>query len=111
MDKSRIYIIEENRELLDKITKQINKVQNYQIIGTATHAVDAITFFETNKCDLVIVDLMLSDIDGIGVLEKVNEINKDAYIIISCIGRIYYSIGTYSYNNNFSMFYIWFYYD
>ena len=49
MDKSRIYIIEENRELLDKITKQINKVQNYQIIGTATHAVDAITFFETNK--------------------------------------------------------------
>ncbi len=76
MDKSRIYIIEENRELLDKITKQINKVQNYQIIGTATHAVDAITFFETNKCDLVIVDLMLSDIDGIGVLEKVNELIK-----------------------------------
>ena len=36
MNKSRIYIIEENRELLEKITKQINKVQNYQIIGTAT---------------------------------------------------------------------------
>ena len=85
MDKSRIYIIEENRELLDKITKQINKVQNYQIIGTATHAVDAITFFETNKCDLVIVDLMLSDIDGIGVLEKVNEINKDAFQHAICL--------------------------
>ena len=83
MDKSRIYIIEENRELLDKITKQINKVQNYQII--ATHAVDAITFFETNKCDLVIVDLMLSDIDGIGVLEKVNEINKDAFQHAICL--------------------------
>ena len=85
MDKSRIYIIEENRELLDKITKQINKVQNYQIIGTATHAVDAITFFETNKCDLVFVDLMLSDIDGIGVLEKVNEINKDAFQHAICL--------------------------
>ena len=85
MDKSRIYIIEENRGLLDKITKQINKVQNYQIIGTATHAVDAITFFETNKCDLVIVDLMLSDIDGIGVLEKVNEINKDAFQHAICL--------------------------
>ena len=85
MDKSRIYIIEENRELLDKITEQINKVQNYKIVGTTTHAVDAITFFKTNKCDLVIIDLMLSDIDGIGVLEKVNEVNKDAFQHAICL--------------------------
>lgn len=57
MDKSRIYIIEENRELLDKITKQINKVQNYQIIGTATPCRSMLLLFLKQTNVLVIVDL------------------------------------------------------
>ena len=42
-------------------------------------------FFKTNNCDLLVIDLMLTDIDGVGVLEKVREVNKNAYQKVVCI--------------------------
>lgn len=79
MEKKKIFIIVENHELLEGIAQQFEKFSNYQIVGTANSAGDAITFFKTNNCDLLVIDLMLTDIDGVGVLEKVNEVNKNAY--------------------------------
>lgn len=70
MEKKKIFIIVENHELLEGIAQQFEKFSNYQIVGTANSAGDAITFFKTNNCDLLVIDLMLTDIDGVGVLEK-----------------------------------------
>ena len=85
MEKKKIFIIVENHELLEGIAQQFEKFSNYQIVGTANSAGDAITFFKTNNCDLLVIDLMLTDIDGVGVLEKVNEVNKNAYQKVVCI--------------------------
>lgn len=85
MDKSRIYIVEENEEMMQKISNEIKKVSNYQIIGKTTSAYEAINFLKVNNCDLVIIDLMLSDIDGIGVLEKIKSYNKKTMNKIICL--------------------------
>lgn len=85
MEKKKIFIIVENHELLEGIAQQFEKFSNYQIVGTANSAGDAITFFKTNNCDLLVIDLMLTDIDGVGVLEKVREVNKNAYQKVVCI--------------------------
>lgn len=85
MEKSRIYIVEENEDLMNKISNEIKKVNNYQIIGKTTSACEAINFLKVNKCDLVIIDLMLSDIDGIGVLEKIKGYDRKSINKIICL--------------------------
>lgn len=57
----------------------------YQIEGSSQNAIEALEFFKNRKCDLLIIDLLLADIDGIGVLEKINEINKNAYKKVICL--------------------------
>lgn len=85
MEKSRIYIVEENEDLMNKISDEIKKVNNYQIIGKTTSACEAINFLKVNKCDLVIIDLMLSDIDGVGVLEKIKGYDRKSINKIICL--------------------------
>ena len=55
MEKKKIFIIVENHELLEGIAQQFEKFSNYQIVGTANSAGDAITFFKTNNCDLLLI--------------------------------------------------------
>ena len=85
MEKKKIYIVEEKKELLDKISNCLNKNSMYQIVGMSQNAVDTINFFKNNNCDLLILDLMLVDIDGIGVLERIKDINKNAYKNVICM--------------------------
>ena len=44
--KKKIFIIVENHELLEGIAQQFEKFSNYQIVGTANSAGDAITFLK-----------------------------------------------------------------
>lgn len=85
MEKKKIYIVEEKKELLDKISNCLDKNNMYQIVGMSQNAVDTINFFKNNNCDLLILDLMLVDIDGIGVLERIKDINKNAYKNVICM--------------------------
>ena len=85
MEKKKIFIVEEKKELLEKIYHCLNKNNLYQIEGTSQNAIETLDFFKNRNCDLLIIDLMMADIDGIGILEKIQEINKNAYKKVICL--------------------------
>ena len=71
-----VYILEENKELANLISKHLGLLRNYKILGISDNAKNCIDFLSYNKCNLFIIDLMLSKVDGIGVLQKLKEINN-----------------------------------
>lgn len=85
MEKKKIFIVEEKKELLEKIYNCLNKNNLYQIEGTSENAIETLEFFKNKNCDLLIIDLMMADIDGIGILEKIQDINKNAYKKVICL--------------------------
>lgn len=54
---------------------------NYSVIES-DEGLDGFEKFETEKPDIVILDLGLPDIDGLDVLRKIREINKETPVII-----------------------------
>ena len=70
MKKYTVYILEENKDLLNNIKESIIKTNNFTVIGTSDNATNCLNYLSTNNCDLLIIDLMLTNIDGIGVLNK-----------------------------------------
>lgn len=82
-----VYILEENKELANLISKHLELLKNYKILGISDNAKNCIDFLSYNKCNLFIIDLMLSKVDGIGVLQKLKEINKHAYEKVICISH------------------------
>ncbi len=86
MKKYTVYIFkEENKDLLNNIKESIIKTNNFTVIGTSDNATNCLNYLSTNNCDLLIIDLMLTNIDGIGVLNKLKTINSHAYNKVVCI--------------------------
>ena len=83
--KYTVYILEENKDLLNSIKDSLIKTTNFTVIGTSDNATSCLNYLSTNSCDLLIIDLMLTNIDGIGVLNKLKEINSRAYNKVVCI--------------------------
>lgn len=85
MEKYKVYILEENKELLNNIKQSLENSNNFEVIGTATTSRECLNTLAMNSCDIFITNLMLSNIDGIGVISKLREVNKNAYKKVVCI--------------------------
>ena len=81
----KTFIAVEQQELLDNIKLNLEKTNMFEIIGQANNGTDCLNFFNQNQCDLLIIDLMLSEVDGLGVLKYLKEIHKKSFNKVICI--------------------------
>tara|TARA_B100001971_G_scaffold213155_1_gene245436 strand:+ start:17094 stop:17483 length:390 start_codon:yes stop_codon:yes gene_type:complete len=54
----------------------------FQVIGEASNAKDAINILKDRKAHIAIVDIVMPEISGIELTEKLNSTFKDLYVII-----------------------------
>lgn len=78
MNKYKTYLIEENQELAKNVKEVLENSGNYSV-EISDNSINALKHLRTNNYDLLIINTMLSEIDGLGVLERVNETNKNSY--------------------------------
>jgi two-component system response regulator (stage 0 sporulation protein A) len=90
--KINVLIVDDNREftkiLCDYINFYINNGIN--IIGVASDGLDAIKMITDNQPDIVILDIVMPYVDGIGVLKKIKELEmkkKPLFIMLSALGN------------------------
>ena len=82
MEKKKIYIIDDNdnyRENLKNLLKE-----NYEVVGQTNDGIIGYNFILKNEIDLVIVDVVLQNIDGFELLEKLqaSEMQKRPKILV-----------------------------
>ena len=81
----RTFIAIEQQELLDNIKFNLEKTKQFEIVGVANNGTDCLNFLNQKTCDLLILDLMLSEIDGVGVLTRLKNLHKNSYKNVLCI--------------------------
>lgn len=81
----KTFIAVEQQELLENIKLCLGKTKQFDIVGSANNGTDCLSFLNQRSCDLLIIDLMLSEIDGVGVLNRLKEMNKNSYDKVVCI--------------------------
>lgn len=91
MGKINVVIVDDNERmvgLLEDILKQDNDIE---IVGKAGNGIDALEIIKERKPDVVLLDLIMPKLDGLGVMEKTRN-NSDykkvpAFIVITAIGQ------------------------
>ena len=89
-EKIRILVADDNKEFGDTLVSYLEKEENFEVVGIArdgNQAVDEITMM---KPDIVLLDIIMPHLDGLGVWEKLNETNmenKPMCIILSAVGQ------------------------
>lgn len=91
MEKLNIAIADDNERMVRLLGDIVRSDEELQVIGTAKDGVEAYELIKTAEPDVVLLDIVMPKMDGLGVMEKVNKdstIKKHpAFIMISAIGQ------------------------
>jgi two-component system response regulator (stage 0 sporulation protein A) len=90
--KVQILFADDNKEFTEVLCDYINLYynNNIEVIGVANNGIEAIEMITEKKPDIVVLDIIMPYLDGIGVLEKINAMNmkrKPLFIMLSAVGE------------------------
>ena len=68
----KIIIVDDNRHLCKMLHDYLQVQEDLSIIGVANDGLEAMELLQTQEPDLIILDLIMPSLDGLGVLERLN---------------------------------------
>ena len=91
MTKTKILIADDNERMVNTLRELISSQEDMEVAATASDGIDALEKINMFKPDVVLLDIIMPKLDGLGVIERVR--TQDAaekipeFIVISGIGQ------------------------
>jgi DNA-binding NarL/FixJ family response regulator len=82
MQKKTVFLLQDTKEANDELKTQFTSDGEYEVVGTSTDGISAITAVADKKPDLLITGLVVKGYDGLCVIRKLKEINVKTKIIV-----------------------------
>ena len=86
-EKVTILIADDNQEFARTLANYIQEQEDMEVIGLAKDGEEAIDMITNIAPDVVLLDVIMPHLDGIGVLEKINSEKKPTCIMLSAVGQ------------------------
>ncbi len=89
-EKLNILIADDNQEFTHTLSSYINSQEDMEVIAVAKDGNEAVDMIANTRPDVVLLDVIMPHLDGLGVLEKVNTIKidkKPICIMLSAVGQ------------------------
>ncbi len=89
-DKISVLIADDNREFCELLQEYMADQDDLVLAGTAYNGLEAVKMIQEREPDVVILDIIMPHLDGIGVLEKIGQINltrRPKIIILTTLGQ------------------------
>ena len=91
MEKLNVAIADDNERIVEMLNALIRTENDMEIVGTAGNGEDAVEMIKKSTPDVVLLDLIMPKMDGLGVLEKLKNDTSlkkmPAFIVLSAIGQ------------------------
>ncbi|GAW92305.1 sporulation transcription factor Spo0A [Calderihabitans maritimus] len=85
-----ILIADDNKELCELLKEYLDEEEDFKLVGIAYNGLQTIKMIEQHEPDVVILDIIMPHLDGIGVLEKLNNTRlskRPKIIILTTLGQ------------------------
>ena len=89
-DKLSILVADDNVDFANNLTSYIEKEDEMEVIGIAKDGLEAVEMIKNTEPDIAIIDVIMPHLDGLGVLEKINDLSVDKKplsIVLSAVGQ------------------------
>ena len=77
MKKIKVFIVDDNRELVGLLEDYISSQEDMEVAGVAHNGQDCLKMLDQIEADVLILDIIMPHIDGLAVLEKIKEMKKE----------------------------------
>ena len=88
--KIKVLIVDDNKDFCDIMNEYLDKRGDMEVVGIANDGKEAIDLISQKMPDLVVLDIIMPYLDGIGVLEQMNSMNLSKFprvVILSAVGQ------------------------
>lgn len=89
-EKIRVLVADDNQEFATTLVNYLSKEDDMEVISMVKDGNEAYEQIINTKPDICLLDIIMPHLDGLGVLEKLNETNmekKPICIILSAVGQ------------------------
>ena len=89
-EKLSILVADDNVDFANNLTNYVEKEDEMEVIGIAKDGIEAVEMIKNTKPDIAIIDVIMPRLDGLGVLEKINDLDmtkKPLSIVLSAVGQ------------------------
>lgn len=106
MGKLNIAIADDKVQMVELLSDIVSTDSELEVVGTATNGTDVLDIIRSKEPDVVLLDVIMPNLDGLSVMEKVNNDTslkkRPAFIVVSGIGDEHitenaFSMGAYYY--------------
>lgn len=91
MGKINVAIVDDNERMVNLLEDILKDDADIEVVGKSENGIDALEMIKEKKPDVVLLDLIMPKLDGLGVMEKVrrdSEFKKNpSFIVITAIGQ------------------------
>lgn len=81
-EKTKILVVDDSQEVREKLSAMLKEMPEVELIGTAANGMCAIDMIASKKPDLVLLDIIMPQLDGFGVMEYLVEHNIMPEVIV-----------------------------
>lgn len=88
--KISVLIADDNKEFCNILNDYLLNQSDIVVVGIAKDGIEALKLIEEKKPDLVILDIIMPHLDGLGVLERLGNMNINpmpSIIVLSAVGQ------------------------
>lgn len=89
MNSLKVVIADDNRKMVDVIKEVVDDEEDLEVVGVATNGEETLDVIKKTSPDVVLLDIIMPQLDGISVMQKVREdknCTKPAFVVISAVG-------------------------
>ena len=69
----KVLLVDDNKDFCNLLEEFLNQQENFEVVATAHDGVEALEKIEEHEFDVLVLDVIMPQLDGIGVLEEVKE--------------------------------------
>src|SRR5665647_143271 len=84
----RVLLADDNREFVEVVKEFIERQEDMTLVGVAYHGNEALELISREEPHVVLLDIIMPHLDGLGVLEKLqNSSQRPKIIILTAFGQ------------------------